>query len=139
MARTRTGTKRCRAAILTEKARVPFSKKMAAKYAEKALTILGRKACIVNILFVNDAGIRRLNRKFKKRDGATDVLAFDTGDIAISVDAARRNSRRFGNSLAEELRLCMAHGILHLSGYEDNSTETRRQMRKMEARILEKL
>ena len=90
-------------------------------------------------MFTDDAGIKRLNSRFKGRKGATDVLAFDTGDIAVSVDTAKRNARRYGNTLPGELRLCMVHGILHLCGYDDTSAPKRRAMRAMEKRILEKL
>jgi probable rRNA maturation factor len=112
---------------------------MAAIYAEKVFSALGQKGRSVNILFVNDAGIRRLNRNFKKRNGPTDVLAFDTGDIAISVDTARKNARRFGNTLIDELKLYIIHGILHLSGYDDTSASATKKMRHMETKILDSL
>jgi len=90
-------------------------------------------------LFTDDNGIRRLNSRFKGRKSATDVLAFDTGDIAISVDTAKRNARRFGNTLSGELKLCMVHGILHLCGYDDTSAPERKVMRAMEKRMLDTL
>ena len=62
--------------VLTEGARLPFSKKTAARYAEKILAILNRKSDRVCILFANDAGIRRLNKKYRKRDKSTDCLLY---------------------------------------------------------------
>lgn len=90
-------------------------------------------------MFTDDAGIKRLNARFKGSKAATDVLAFDTGDIAVSVDTAKRNARRYGNILTGELKLCMVHGILHLCGYDDTSAPKRKMMRAMEKRILGKL
>jgi len=141
MARTRTTRKprALAAAVLTENTAIPFTKGSAASYASKALSALRWKGGGINILFTDDAGIKRLNSRFKGRKGATDVLAFDTGDIAVSVDTARRNARRFGNTLPGELRLCVVHGILHLCGYDDTSAPKRKAMRAMEKRILDEI
>lgn len=125
-----------RIAVLTENVRLPFTKKTAAKYAGKILAALNRGAAgSICVLFVNDAGMRRLNKKYRKRDKATDVLAFDTGDIVISAETAGRNAKRFGSTIEDELKLYMIHGILHLSGYNDTSCAGRKKMRMMEERV----
>lgn len=141
MARTRTKRKArgSAASVFTECTVIPFTKVSAAKCASKALSALGWKGGGINILFTDDAGIKRLNSRFKGRKRATDVLAFDTGDIAVSVDTARKNARRFGNTLPGELKLCMVHGILHLCGYDDTSSPKRKAMRAMEKTILGRL
>jgi probable rRNA maturation factor len=141
MARTRTTRKpRGRAvSVFTEDTAIPFTRRSAESCASKALSALGWKGGVINILFTDDAGIRRLNSRFKGRKGATDVLAFDTGDIAVSVDTARKNARRYGNTLPGELKLCVVHGILHLCGYDDTSAPERKAMRAMEKRILGRL
>ena len=131
--------KTVRAAVLAEGVKLPFPEKRAIKYAEKILSLVRRKKNGICILFVNDAGIKRLNKKYRKKNKATDVLAFETGDIAISAETAEKNSRRFGSTPAEELKLYMIHGILHLSVYDDPSRSNRIEMRKMERRILPKL
>lgn len=125
--------------VLTEGAKLPFSKERAVKYAEKILSMLDRKGSRICILFANDAGMRRLNKKYGKTDKSTDVLAFETGDIAISAETAAKNSRRFGFTAADELKLYMIHGILHLSGYDDTSSPKRKEMRSMEEKILGRL
>jgi len=122
---------------LTRNARLPFSRESARKYASRVLKALGSKRPGVNILFLDDSGIRRLNMMFKNRRAATDVLAFETGDIAISVDTAGRNAKRFGTDIKGELKLYIIHGILHLSGYDDTSPGTRKTMRKKERELLE--
>lgn len=118
---------------------MPFSKETASRYAEKMLSILNRKSDRICILFTNDAGIRRLNKKYRKRDKSTDVLAFETGDIVISAETAVKNSRRFGSTVAGELKLYMIHGLLHLSGYDDTPSPKRKVMRLMEEKVLRRL
>lgn len=125
--------------VLTEGVRLPFSKGTAARYAKKILTILGGKVERICILFADDARIRRLNKRYRKRDKSTDVLAFETGDIIISAETAARNSRGFGSTLADELKLYMIHGILHLSGYDDTTSPGRKAMRILEERVLKRL
>jgi len=136
--------------VLTEGAKLPFSKGKAVRYAKKILSVLGNrgevprqrgkvKGARVCILFADDAKIRRLNKKYRKKDKSTDVLAFETGDIIISAETAARNSRRFGSTLTDELKLYMIHGILHLSGYDDTTSPKRKEMKIMEERVLKRL
>ncbi len=124
---------------MTQDARLPFSKETARKYASRVLGELGSRKRSINILFLDDNGIRRLNRKFKNRRAATDVLAFETGDIAISVDTAGKNAKRFGTGISDELKLYIIHGILHLSGYDDTLSGDRKKMRKKEKELLDKI
>ena len=143
-----------RVAVLTEGVKLPFSKEKAVRYAEKILSILGSKARVprkrgkvlreakggsICILFADDAWIRRLNKRYRKINKSTDVLAFETGDIIISAETAARNSRGFGSTLADELKLYMIHGILHLSGYDDTTSPKKETMRIMEERVLKRL
>ncbi|MFC1568204.1 rRNA maturation RNase YbeY [Candidatus Margulisiibacteriota bacterium] len=78
----------------------------------------------VNLVLLNDAEIRKLNRKYRGKDKATDVLAFPmnedgiVGDIAISTETARKNARRFGVNYREEMKRLVIHGTLHLLGYD---------------------
>jgi probable rRNA maturation factor len=83
----------------------------------------------LSLAFVGDAEIRTLNRKFRKKDKATDVLSFPLseeaadgkfylGDIAISVPTATRQAAEIGHPLERELEYLTIHGFLHLLGYE---------------------
>jgi len=80
----------------------------------------------VDVLLTDDASLRRLNRNFRGKDKATDVLSFPavenpgghTGDLAISLDTAARQAAAFGHSLRDEVRILMLHGLLHLSGMD---------------------
>lgn len=83
--------------------------------------------------------MRILNRQFRGKDRATDVLSFPSpsvlseefsGDIAISVEIAARNAAHHRHSLMQELRILLLHGVLHLAGYDherDNGEMARKE------------
>jgi probable rRNA maturation factor len=108
---------------------------------------LGRRE--VTVCFVDDREIAQLNRRFRGKPKPTDVLSFPVnadgpdnfpsdrgtkflGDIAISPEAAKRNARRLGRTLDEELRVLILHGVLHLAGYDHETDHG-------EMEVLEKL
>ena len=81
----------------------------------------------VNVLVAGNREIRELNRRYRGQDKATDVLSFPSdggagksfaGDIAISADLAAQSARQFGHAPAEELKILLLHGVLHLAGYD---------------------
>jgi len=79
----------------------------------------------VTVLLTTDDGIRGLNRRFRKKNKATDVLSFPSapgfgvaGDLAISVETAARQAAEHGHRLTVELRVLMLHGLLHLAGMD---------------------
>ncbi len=95
-------------------------------------------------LIANDAEVRRLNRQFRGKNHATDVLSFPpaepnglAGDIAISIDRARMQATERGHSLADELRILMLHGALHLAGM-DHETDSG-EMARAESRWRKRL
>lgn len=84
---------------------------------------------------VDDAAIRRLNREYRAQDTPTDVLAFPdddasphAGDIALNWQAAVRQARRHGHSPQAEAVALIAHGMLHLAGYDHDSEAARQRM-----------
>jgi probable rRNA maturation factor len=95
----------------------------------------------VNVLVAGSQEIRELNRRYRGRDQATDVLSFPAdggagkgfaGDIAISADLAAQNARQLGHAPAEELKVLLLHGVLHLAGYDhqrDNGLMARMEER----------
>jgi probable rRNA maturation factor len=94
----------------------------------------------VSVLVAGDGELRRLNRKFRGKDRATDVLSFPAGgntgaavagDIAISADHARRSAKRLGHAISAELKVLLLHGLLHLAGY-DHERDHGRMARKEE-------
>ena len=92
----------------------------------------------VDVLITSSAQMRHLNRRFRGKGSATDVLSFPSvegtaGDIAISAEVGARNARRLGHSAAEEMKVLILHGLLHLAGY-DHETDAGAMARK-EARL----
>ncbi len=93
-------------------------------------------------LVTGDAELQRLNREFRGKDYATDVLSFPgedgyLGDIAISLGRARAQAKAFGHSVEDELRVLMLHGVLHLTGL-DHETDAG-EMDRAERRWRKKL
>ena len=100
----------------------------------------------VTILVTSSAELRRLNNRFRGKDKPTDVLSFPSsekngppgakngfaGDLAISVDRARRQATEHGHSLEDELRILILHGALHLTGLDHENDAGR--MARSEAR-----
>jgi probable rRNA maturation factor len=92
----------------------------------------------VDVLITTSAQIRRLNRRFRGHNTATDVLSFPSGngtagDVAISAEIAARNARRLGHTAADELRILILHGLLHLAGYDHENDGG--EMARKEARL----
>lgn len=105
----------------------------------------------LNILFTDDTEIRELNREFRNKDKATDVLSFPSGEklsgrsflgeLVISIPTAKRQAREFEVTLRDELLRLIVHGLLHLLGYDHEGvgkTEAQR-MRRLEGRLLDSL
>lgn len=118
--------------------------------ANEFMDKLGLQGAEVSILVTTDLRIRRINKQFRGKDEATDVLSFPAGDqpsipgiplpvgdIAISLDTARRRAAEDGRTLAFELSRYLAHGLLHLLGYDHEKSEREaRRMARKEAELL---
>ena len=99
----------------------------------------------VSVYFCGDRRMAGLNRRWRRRNGPTDVLAFPSGetdarflgDIVISVPYARRQARRRGESPSRELDRLLLHGYLHLLGY-DHETDNG-EMDALEAKLRRRL
>jgi probable rRNA maturation factor len=113
----------------------------------------------VAVRLIGDGEMARLNERYRKKNGPTDVLSFPViadsgkpgtlrqqvrkargkflGDIAIAPRVARRNAKALGRGLAEELKVLILHGVLHLLGY-DHETD-RGEMERIEMRLRRKL
>jgi probable rRNA maturation factor len=91
----------------------------------------------VSIVLVSDRRMATLHRKFMGLSGPTDVITFQHGEIFVNTEEARRNARRFGNSLGRELRLYIVHGLLHLHGFDDKDSAAAGKMHAAQRRILQ--
>jgi probable rRNA maturation factor len=102
--------------------------------AQSAICLKGQ----VTVLLTTDAAIRKVNRQFRHKDKATDVLSFPAegigaekiaGDLALSVPTARKQSIDQGHSLSTEIKILILHGLLHLAGY-DHEADTGQMARR---------
>jgi probable rRNA maturation factor len=127
------------------KERVPTVRTLARflRAAQQAVRLRGQ----VSVLLTTDKAIRRLNRQFRGKDKATDVLSFPAesgfvgaeiaGDLAISVPTALQQAREQGHALSCELKILLLHGLLHLAGYDHEADEG--QMARRERTLRQKL
>ena len=110
--------------------------------ATRMLGVLGLADAELSVLLVDDAIIHVLNHRHRGKDSPTDVLAFPVdekpvrntprvlGDVVISLETALRQARSRKRPLLPEVRFLLAHGLLHLVGYDH---ATRIQKRRMDA------
>jgi probable rRNA maturation factor len=116
--------------------------------AQRAAGLRGR----VSILVTGSAELRRLNRRYRRKDKPTDVLSFAAdgtrtdrprlriaGDIAISAEVAAGNARRLGHSPAAEVKILILHGLLHLAGLDHDHARDRGRMSRREETLRRRL
>jgi probable rRNA maturation factor len=96
----------------------------------------------LSVAVVSDRRMRALNRQFRGKDAATDVLSFPSdergflGDIVIAAGVAKSQAREAGHSIQTELRVLALHGLLHLLGYDHEADDGK--MARVEARLRKK-
>jgi probable rRNA maturation factor len=106
----------------------------------------------VDVILIDDKFMKQLNKKFTKRSGTTDVLSFgmregeggaleypSLGDVYVSLDQAKRQAGEYGVDFEEEVARLVAHGILHLLGYDHADKNAAGVMKKTEEMYLKKL
>lgn len=111
----------------------------ALKYARQAHPRAGsilHQLAEVAVVLVSDAQIAQLHRRFMNIAGPTDVITFQHGEIFVSVETARANARRFRSTTEWEIRLYIAHGILHLAGYDDTTRSAAASMARAQERLV---
>jgi len=93
----------------------------------------------ISIIFTSNEHILEINRTFLNHHYFTDVITFPeskrdriSGDIYISLDQVRMNSKRYNTAFIDEVTRVVIHGILHLIGYEDDTEEKKMIMREKE-------
>lgn len=91
-------------------------------HAQRAVGVHGE----VTVQLASRAEVQRLNRRFRGKDRPTDVLSFpaeesDGGDIAVCMPLAAAHARVYGHSAADEVKVLILHGLLHLAGYDHES------------------
>ncbi len=130
--------------VLNRQSRVSLNLPATRAYVRRLCRSLKLDGRDFNICFVSDREIKRLNARYRGKSHATDVLSFPwaregpgrsrklgalpyqarrefagfLGDIVISAETARRNSRAAGHPTAQEIRWLILHGVLHLQGHD---------------------
>lgn len=91
------------------------------------------------VVLVSDRKISAIHQQFMGIAGATDVITFQHGEIVVSVETAARQAIEFETDLLHELRLYIAHGLLHLAGYDDHSEDGFREMSTVQNELVAKV
>ncbi len=102
------------------------------------------RSALVNMIFINDARMIRLNGTFLSKWRRTDVLSFPLntagenieGEVYVDIDQARRQARDYNVTYKNEYSRLIIHGLLHLIGYRDNTIRLRKNMARREDSIL---
>jgi probable rRNA maturation factor len=110
---------------------------------QKTLARAGRKASsysAIGVYLTDNREIRKINKRFLKHDYATDVISFGLGqshgDIVVSAQMAKETAKELGIAYREELARYVAHGLLHLLGYDDKKKTARVQMHAIQEKIV---
>src|SRR5688572_19359402 len=90
----------------------------------------------VSVILVSDRRMAELHRRFLNESGPTDVITFQHGEIFISTETARRQARLFGTTTEHEMRLYLAHGLLHLHGFDDKDARSSAQMQRAQEKLV---
>ena len=106
----------------------------------------GKEIVSLSFLFVDDEEMLKYNKKYLKHESYTDVITFDSsvdkriaGDIIISLERVNDNAKFYQVSYNYELQRVMAHGLLHLLGYNDQNKEEKKIIRKKENYYLDNI
>jgi probable rRNA maturation factor len=117
----------------------------------KAAALTDGRALEATFRLTTDAVIHELNRDYRKKDKATDVLAFAQregppgatdasvlGDVVVSVETARRQAKKRGpHGLFTEVRFLASHGLCHLLGYDHNNDKEEAEMNARMQKLLD--
>lgn len=148
--------------VINQQNKVPYTQALqktiiAVADAAAKVTKIGKNAEL-SVLIVDNSYIQELNHIYRGQDSPTDVLSFSMnelvdedevldvegetnvlGDIVVSLQQAYHQSQEYGHSLERELGYLVAHGILHLLGYDHETEVERELMRNLEEKIMRRV
>ena len=118
-----------------------------ARVREAALAALGDRPGAISILLADDEAVRELNREWRGQDKATNVLSFPApesaaphlGDVAVAYETCVKEAAWQEKPLADHLTHLVAHGVLHLLGWDHQTDAEADQMEALERDILARL
>lgn len=114
----------------------------------------GKKKSVteVSIAFVGDRTIKQLNKRYRGIDRVTDILAFVNdynsidltaaqflGEVIIDYQQIKRQAKKYGHSVKQELLFILIHGLLHLLGYDDKTEEEKERMKNLGEKALQEI
>jgi probable rRNA maturation factor len=121
-------------------------KKIFSTVAKKVLLGENRETETLSLAFVGKEEIKKLNKKFRKKNKATDVLSFGLkengylGEIIICPEVVKENAKKDGVPAEKEILKVFVHGILHLCGYDHEKSEKEaEEMEKVQEKYLSKI
>src|SRR5712692_2062630 len=136
--------------VVNRQRRRKINSKQWREFGENALRAIGSAKRDATVVFVSDRSIRDLNRRYRGRNQATDVLSFpiraepfeaenrtQVGDVVISVQRASTQAKENGLSFSGEIEQLILHGLLHLCGYDHESDDG--EMNRLELRLRKRL
>ena len=122
-----------------------------ARALEKGLKKSARQNIEVNVIFVDEKEILRVNKQFLNHHYVTDVISFNNerppflpkgeawgfGDIFVCYPVARKNAKKFSHTILQEMLMYVTHGALHLSGMDDHDPKDRAEMDRQAEKIIQ--
>ncbi len=122
---------------------LPEAQALVVAAAQAALAAAQREGAVV-VLLTDDAGVQDLNNRFRGKDTATNVLSFPAppnpedhlGDVALAHGVCVREAAEQGKSLAHHLQHLVAHGVLHLVGYDHETDDEAEDMEGLERVVM---
>ena len=122
---------------------LPGAQALVVAAANAALAAAQREGAVV-VLLTDDAGVQDLNSRFRGKDSATNVLSFPAppnpedhlGDVALAHGVCVREAGQQGKTLAHHLQHLVAHGVLHLVGYDHETDADAKAMEGLERVVL---
>ena len=127
-------------------------KRLVSKWLKEIANSNGKTAGALNYIFCSDPYLLEINKMYLGHDYLTDIITFDSapdyagiypanalsGDIYISIDTVRYNAEAYGEGFERELHRVIAHGLLHLIGFDDTSAKLQKEMHTQENAALER-
>ena len=118
---------------------IPFQEENLQTWLEFIINAEEKKLSSISYIFCSDRYLHSINLEYLQHDNYTDIITFPytsppiiEGDIFISVDRLKENAEKFKVSFSEEFLRVVAHGLLHLCGYNDKTEKEKSIMREKE-------
>lgn len=131
--------------VVREGGRLRSDESRLSEAVARTLRLRGVTRAVIEVVLVDDRHIAELNERYLGYSGPTDVISFNLsetgqsaleGTVVLSAEAATREARLRGHDPIHEALLYAVHGVLHLTGLEDEDDQQAAHMHEMEDRIL---